>query len=291
MDFEPISLEKQYLYRTYLQRCPQNTSDYSFVNLWAWSQAFGLSWAFDRDLVWLRQTLPRERYWAPIGAWEQVDWNRYADRMSSESIRFIRIPDRLVEIWRKAHVDRMVVEEDKGQWDYLYAVDELIRLEGKRFHKKKNLFNQFIRNYTYTYTGLTEADISLALSLQSDWCQWRDCESYQSLSAENRAIERVFTNWSHLDGIMGGMILVNRRIAAYTVAEKLTEEMLLIHFEKADPDFKGAYQAINQMFLAETKTGCIRVNREQDLDDEGLRRAKQSYHPVDFLHKYKVTFG
>jgi hypothetical protein len=30
------------------------------------------------------------------------------------------------------------------------------------------------------------------------------------------------------------------------------------------------------------------VNREQDLDDPGLRKAKESYHPIDFMKKYEL---
>jgi len=73
------------------------------------------------------------------------------------------------------------------------------------------------------------------------------------------------------------------------VAESLPDETLLIHFEKADPEYKGGYQAINQMFLDHIKAKFTTVNREQDLDDEGLRQAKLSYHPVDFLRKFKVV--
>ncbi|MDL2210934.1 DUF2156 domain-containing protein, partial [Desulfovibrio sp. OttesenSCG-928-O18] len=29
-------------------------------------------------------------------------------------------------------------------------------------------------------------------------------------------------------------------------------------------------------------------NREQDLDDEGLRKAKESYNPVDYVRKNTV---
>ena len=85
--------------------------------------------------------------------------------------------------------------------------------------------------------------------------------------------------------------MVNQKMVAYTVSEPLTNDMLLIHFEKASSEFKGGYQAINQMFLSHSAQNFKIVNREQDLGDEGLRKAKLSYHPVDFLPKSKVEIS
>jgi hypothetical protein len=65
----------------------------------------------------------------------------------------------------------------------------------------------------------------------------------------------------------------------------------LIHFEKGNPDYKGIYQAINQMFLERSGNTFEFVNREQDLDIQGLRKAKLSYHPVNFIKKYKITYN
>jgi hypothetical protein len=64
----------------------------------------------------------------------------------------------------------------------------------------------------------------------------------------------------------------------------------VIHFEKGNHEYKGVYQAINQMFLEHSENNFEFVNREQDLGDEGLRKAKLSYNPVDFIKKYRVTF-
>ena len=63
-----------------------------------------------------------------------------------------------------------------------------------------------------------------------------------------------------------------------------------IIIEKADIQYKGAYTAINQAFLENAWSETTYVNREEDMGHEGLRKAKESYHPVRFNEVYKLTF-
>jgi hypothetical protein len=291
MLFEPITIEKQNQYLKYFSHCPQKTSDYSFVNLWGWAKEYGLCWAWEKDLVWLKQTKPEVLYWAPMGSWQDINWPDRFKKLAITDCTFIRIPDEMVQIWKAGLSDRLQIESTKGQWDYLYEISDLVNLQGNRFHKKKNLLNQFQKNYDYAYLTLGPNSVEQALAMQTDWCTWRDCESSENLSAENRVIERILKNWDRLDGLTGGALMINQKMAAYTVAEPLTTDMLLIHFEKANSEFKGGYQAINQMYLSHLAQNFKIVNREQDLDDEGLRKAKLSYHPVDFLRKSKVEIS
>ncbi|MFC1798665.1 DUF2156 domain-containing protein [Thermodesulfobacteriota bacterium] len=289
--FEPITLERQQHYLARLRTCPQISSDYSFVNLWAWADTYGLRWAWDANLVWLKQTRPQELYWAPIGPWETIVWENVLQRLLTDCNTFFRIPEKLLRLWRNMSEIHFDVDDVRGHWDYLYNAEQLKSLTGNRFHKKKNLLNQFKKKYDYRYEPLRAETIPLATDMQTDWCEWRDCESSETLSAENQAIETIFNSWGKLEGLTGGTLVVDKTIAAYTVAEILTDETILIHFEKANPFYKGGYQAINQIFLAQTPEAFTLVNREQDLDDEGLRRAKLSYHPVDFIRKYTVRFA
>lgn len=293
LEFQPITPDKQQAYQTYLSVCPQVTSDYSFVNLWGWADEYGLYWAWEKDLIWIQQTRPAPIYWAPIGPWESILWEERFGQYPLESNKFTRIPEKLARYWETLFSQEhgLSIGEERGNWDYVYNVGELIDLKGNRFHKKKNLLNQFKRNYNYQYLPLSLDMTAQAMGLQSDWCTWRDCESSDTLSAENRSIQKILTAWERLDNLTGGAITVNGKLIAYTIAEPLTKHMILIHFEKANPDFKGSYQAINQMFLAHLTGKYSTVNREQDLDDKNLRQAKLSYQPTGFLKKYHAGFS
>jgi hypothetical protein len=287
--FEPLSIDLQGAYRRRLAACSQVASDYSFINIWGWAESYGLQWAWDQDLVWIRQTLPTPVLWAPVGPWQAVAWKDALPAVCPPGTRLTRVPEALAENWKAALGKRVEAVDARGDWDYLYAAQSLIELAGNRYHKKKNLVNQFQRTYAFSYEPLGPATVAEALSLQTDWCTWRDCEAVDTLAAENRVIAKVLTHWEALEGICGGVLRIDGRLVAYTVAERQTADTLLIHFEKGNPEFKGVYQAINQAFVAHSAEGIRWVNREQDLGDEGLRRAKLSYHPEAFVPKCDVA--
>ena len=288
LKFEPIGLDKQQTYIALQQQCAQVTSDYSYSNIFSWADEYGLQWAWMDDLVWVRQSRPDELFWAPLGHWENTDWQRFFERYTQPGTVFTRIPERLLELWNSAVADRLTIKEERRNWDYIYDRNELVELKGNRFHKKKNLLHQFMKKYDYRYLPFGPHLIEAAMAMQDDWCSWRDCESSSVLSAENRSVHKVLTHWEDLQHLTGGVIQVEDLIVAYTIAEKLSPDTIVVHYEKGCPDYKGVYQAINQMFLANLNGDYRWVNREQDLGEEGLRKAKLSYNPVQFLKKYRV---
>jgi uncharacterized protein len=289
LTFEPIDLERQSLYLQRLAQCGQIASDYSFINLWSWGEEYGLQWAWQEHLVWIKQTRPVETFWAPVGDWEAVDWPAMLLDAADCCPHINRVPEKLAEIWKTLSETAIDVAEAREHWDYIYDRQELVDLSGNRYHKKKNLLNQFKNKYAATYLPFGSEMVAQARGMQEDWCSWRDCEGNDTLASENKAIANVLNNWQLLFGITGGALRVDTTLVAYTVAEVMPDNTLVIHFEKGCPDYKGSYQAINQMFLENDPNSCALVNREQDLGDAGLRKAKLSYHPVDFVRKYRVT--
>jgi len=290
LNFEPIDLNRQDQYHQKLAQCAQVASDYSFINIWGWGEEYGLEWAWHENLVCIRQTRPTEKLWAPVGDWNGTDWKTTLKAAREHCPSMIRVPEALLRIWEEKTEQSFQVSESRDHWDYLYNRRELVELRGNRFHKKKNLLNQFTKKYAYTYLPFGPEMVDKAKGMQADWCTWRDCENKDTLIAENSAISKVLDNWELLGNITGGALQVDHDLAAYTVAEVLPDNTVVIHFEKGCPDYKGSYQAINQMFLANDDSACDIVNREQDIGDEGLRKAKLSYHPVDYVRKFEVTF-
>ncbi len=289
LSFEPIDIERQSAYHQKLFQSAQISSDYSFINLFSWEEEYGLQWAWQDPLVWIKQTRPTEMLWAPMGDWQSVPWRDVLQAAASCCPQIIRVPEVLLEIMKTQSGRTIEIAEAREHWDYLYDRRELVELSGNRFHKKKNLLNQFRNKYDATYLPLGPKMAAEARDLQEDWCFWRDCEANDTLAAENNAIAKVLDNWQQLTGLTGGALSVEEVLMAYTVAEVMPNNSLVIHFEKACPDFKGGYQAINQMFLENDSSTCTIVNREQDLGDEGLRKAKLSYNPVDYVRKFRVT--
>jgi len=283
--FEHICLKHQDAYRNALAACPEVTSDYAFANLYGWADHYGLSWRIAHDLVWIRQSIPQDIFWAPVGDWAKVDWT--AMPCLAGPAHFTRVPETLLGIWREAFGDRVQATEARDHFDYVYSVPELVELKGNKFHKKKNLLRQFEKSNIFEYTPMQADCVEEVLDMQAEWHGWQEHPS-EALVAENQAISRVLKNFDRLGNLTGGTIRVGGKVVAYTVGESLNNNTIVIHFEKGDTRFKGIYQAINNHFLAAQEDRFELVNREQDLGDEGLRKAKLSYNPVQFMQKYDV---
>ncbi len=288
----PVSLDLSEEYSSYTQKCMPVTADVSFTNLWGWAEHYGLGISFRRDLCWICQTKPELRFWGPVGDWENAAWEDEPELRNG--LRLVRVPEPLNDILVRRLGSRVTSEEDRDQWEYLFSRDELATLPGARFHKKKNHVNTFHKTYGEDYRIIGDkrypSVLEDILRLQEEWCQWKDCENSPSLLAENEAIFRVIGNFARIPGLCGGALYVDDAIGAFSVGEKVGD-MMIVHFEKARSELKGVYQAINHSFVNHSAQGVRYINREQDMGELGLRQAKETYHPVGFLKKFRLVIA
>lgn len=291
MDFSPLSFDLQEKYRALLSTAPEKSSDYSFVTLWGWNLYARYETAMAYGLAWLRVS-PTEipQLGSPVGNWHEVDWEQVLQNEFPEGTTFERVPSELASLLNRTLPKRIEVEPQRSEWEYVYSVKELVELSGNRYHKKKNLLSQFLRNPAWSFEPLVAEKVPEVLAMQADWCAWKNCVGSPALAAENQAILRVLDSWNDLSGLLGGILRVGNRVVAYTLAEALTDDTLVIHFEKGNTKYKGVYQAMNQIFLERMGSGFSWVNRAQDAGEPGLRQAKMSYHPARFVEKYRVRY-
>ena len=95
-------------------------------------------------------------------------------------------------------------------------------------------------------------------------------------------------NYSDFE-LIGGMIKIQGNISAVALAQRLNPDTLVMHVLKADHNVGGLYQVMLQEFLTHEAGSFNYVNLEQDLGIEGLRKSKQSYHPVEMVKKYILS--
>jgi len=174
--------------------------------------------------------------------------------------------------------------EDRDNFDYLYSLEDLVNLTGRKFHKKKNMLNIFIRNNECQAKPLLEEYRDDALHILEQWNNQHDQPN--DFHAAKEALEKMWPLQ-----LCGGIFYIEEQPAAYCLGEELAlGKSFVIDFEKAvlGEDLKGIYQYINQAFASILPEKYETVNRQQDLGDPGLRHAKMSYRPVDFVKKYRV---
>ena len=170
------------------------------------------------------------------------------------------------------------VSEDRDNFDYLYSREDLVNLTGRKFHKKKNLLNIFVKNNECQAKPLLEEYRDDAMKILQQWKKQHD-EPNDFLAAKE-GLEEMWTLQ-----LCGGIFYIDGQPVAYCLGEELAlGRSFVINFEKAvlAEDLKGIYQYINQAFASILPEKYETINREQDLGDSGMRQSKMSYRPVDF---------
>ena len=289
--YTSVNLDTLKPYAELWNRVSQKSSDYSTGVLLCWERALGYQFAFEEneEIVWIKGKYPEEHLLAPVGKWDYRDWEEIIGARFGKNVEFRIVPENLVNIWREQMGDAVEATENRASWEYLHYASELEELAGSKYVKKRNRINQFRKQNPYTYVPITSENIERVIAFQEAWCDsYRIFNDSGSIERESDGIiHNILGNWSALPQMFGGTIEVLGHIVAYTIAEAV-DDTLMIHFEKASLEYNAAYQVINHEFIVNEGSRFRVVNREEDMDDPGLRDAKMSYHPFDFVRKYDV---
>jgi hypothetical protein len=292
--FKLLQLEDRDIISRIIKEYQPQTSEWTFTNLYIWRSYYRYQWSIhdkhllilcnpeDKDFYFLQPLGPRSRLKITLKMMQWLKQNK-----SEKNPRIERADKRLIsEIKGESNLK---IEPMRDHFDYVYLSQDLIKLSGRKYHSKKNHINKFKRKYRFKYNIMTPDLVKECIRVLIRWCAWRDCEKYPIMRAEFESVHESLLDFEHLN-IQGGVILVDNNIEAFSLGELLNKETAVIHAEKADPHIPEVFTLINQQFCENQWSNVKYINREQDLGEPGLRKAKLSYQPHSLSEKFKIQF-
>lgn len=291
IDFKAIQLNDKAWIDPLLAQSNYRGSEYAFSNNYDWKDIFHIQVAQIDGYYVVKSGIDYESYLYPAGA---GDIKPVIEQLMADAkergipFNIHGITDETKAELELLFPDAFTITEHRNAADYIYAVEKMTTLSGKKLHSKRNHIARFKENNSdWTYESITEKNIDECIQMNSLWCKQMDCNLNKSLRDEACAVRNAFSNFKAL-GLRGGLLRVDGNVIAYTMGARLNADTLVVHVEKAFAEIQGAYPMINQQFVTNECQDFTYVNREDDLGEEGLRKAKLSYYPEILLNKYEA---
>jgi len=290
INFINLDPEKREEYDAVLQNCGRRGCEYSFTNLYLWGRQ---KVAFvEGQLVFFSQFNRKSVYLYPVGDGDKKAALEAIIQDASDR----GIPCRLSGL---THDDCAQLEQlfpgrfryhfDRDSFDYVYDINDLADLKGRKFQKKRNHLNRFrAERPEHRLIPITEQELENVKQMVETWYALRqETDPHGDYHMERAAIKKALEHYTQL-GLEGLMLVDGEQLVAFAIGSRLSADTFDIHFEKALDIADGSYAAINQGFAQYLRQKYPEVrwlNREDDMGLEGLRKAKMSYCPEHMMEK------
>jgi len=299
MIFKRLTIEDKDTLEKFIYPYKFLSCEYSFTTLYIWREACDICFTIHRGALIIKKKDFSGRYYfmQPLG-YSTENLKEIIDALmdyKTENNMHYLFKD-LDEVFMEEisniydDVRDICIKEDRDNFDYLYEAEKLIKLSGKKLHGKKNHYNSFIKSYQYEVKDIKgEQVISDVIVAAEKWYEGNE-EDDDMLYYELQGIKDVLKNIEIINS-KGIAVYVDEKIVAFSLGEKLNDNLAVIHIEKADMDYSGVYSFINKTFVDRCFSEVKIINREQDLGIAGLRKSKLSYHPFKLEKKYIFSFS
>lgn len=288
--FEKIDLHRKEQLDAYLLAMDKQCCEYSFANIFLW----GRKRVSERDGFLLLQAQYDRKtvYLYPVG---EGDIKPVLDAIIHDAAAR-GIPCCLAALTEQdchqleaLYPGAFQIYCDRDSYDYVYSIDDLADLAGRKYQKKRNHLNRFWQEHPEAeIVPLDEKNRAGAYLLAQKWYEDRTAmDPNGDYHLEKLALQRAFAYYQQL-GMEGVVLMEHGQVLAFTMGSRLDKNTFDIHFEKALGASDGTYAAINRGFaryLREKHPEIRWLNREDDMGIEGLRKAKLSYYPDHMVEK------
>jgi uncharacterized protein len=293
LEFKILTLEDKDLFDSYIKKCKFLTSEYSFISLFIWRKAFDTRYCIYKDalIIKKRSTEFGSFFMQPIG-YRDEDLNEIIETLieykniNNMEYLFRNVEAPFLKELERISKERFQIGIEENNFDYIYESENLINLSGRKLSSKRNHITRFVNSYNYRVEDISTENTQECINAAKEWCMVNNCNGL--LNYETESIITMLNNWNLLK-FQGIVVYVDDKISAFTIGEIANEEMAIIHVEKAFSEVHGLYPFINKTFVEKYFKDIKFINREDDMGLEGIRKAKQSYHPYKLEYKQTVN--
>ena len=293
IDFKSVSPSDKELYNSYIVHSDDIGCENSFANIFMWG---------DQRVAYLCGHAIRLAkfgdfafYSYPLGSGDKKEViDALIIDAKKRGIKFSMggITDEGKELLEKWYGDTMELVERRNSFDYVYRIDDLASLGGKKYHSKRNHFSNFVKEHPdYTVEEISRENISSLVKMTEEWYKHKEASSPDTdFDGERAAISKAFDNY--FDMGLDGIAIFDKGVPlAFSIGNFLNYNTFDINFEKAVAGVNGAYTVVNKEFANYLKNKYPNIeylNREEDMGISGLRKAKESYYPHHMVEKYRA---
>lgn len=289
LTFRKITLEDRELVNHYLSLYETRSCEKTFANIFLWGRFYPVEYALAEEMLILKRSGEHPFFEFPIGekkgirkAVEAVFAYCKAQKMEPA---FGVVTPQEFEMLEELYPGEFAITYDRDAADYIYETEKLANLSGKKYHGKKNHINKFVRQYPdWSYEPINAANIEECFQMALIWRRENGCEDDPGKSSEMCVTLNALRLFEELK-LCGGLLRADGQVVAFSIGEPVGPDTMVVHIEKAFSGTEGAYPMINRQFVLHEAMAYRYVNREEDVGQEGLRRAKMSYHPAFLLEK------
>lgn len=290
IEFRKLMPEDRERYEQLHFACGERGCEFTFANLYLWGRQ-RIAFLHDHAVLF-SQFDRRTVYPFPVGGGDKKAALEAIINDAHERdipCRLTGLTEENIRLLEELYPGKFFFHCDRDSYDYVYAIDDLAELKGKKYQKKRNHVNRFRTEHPdYRVQPLCDELLEDVKALVNGWYESRLAQDPTAdFLMERRALEKALRDYEKL-GLETLVLLDGGQVLAVTMGSFLAENTLDVHFEKAREDVDGAYAAINCEFaryLREKYPQLQFLNREEDMGIPGLRKAKESYLPHHLTEK------
>lgn len=296
---EPLRLEDRPWVESLLNSAPSELGARTFTGVHIWREHFRYAWTWFHGYFCLFASYGPHRYmpWPPLAGpdagsaqWSEVVAAAFGVMASApDQGAAARIEG--VDSRECASFVAAGYEVIPHAIEYVYRRDDLVALKGNSYKSKRWAWNDFVKRQVFTVDPLSDRHVEDCLVV---FRRWRDHKTRHrpdpladAMAGDAESAHRVALTERAALGLSGLVVMIDGRVAGYTLGGPVGPSLFGVWLEIGDPARRGLPVYLFREFCR-AQTGVEWITAFDDSGMESLARAKQSYRPARLLQSHLV---